>query len=236
MSFPETFNDVSTLNRTSYITDSSLELSKIYNEEINILIWQRIINDKLLNASEYVLSKHPELAISEVIKPEEIKKILIREIDSSQEVACLSKDISEIVKIFCMLFNVNSVWLRLDAIDKPMCPRFHADYLKCRLVSTYKGPATQWIPHNLVNHSKLGSGNEGKSDKESGLFLKDEDIKQLKIGDIGLLKGEAWEGNQGGGIVHRSPHSEESRQRLYMTIDFVDLYLRIFQNRSNIDI
>jgi len=236
MSFPETINDVSTLNRTNYITDSSLELSKIYNEEINILIWQRIINDKLLNASEYVLSKHPELAISEVIKPEEIKKILIREIDSSQEVACLSKDISEIVKIFCMLFNVNSVWLRLDAIDKPMCPRFHADYLKCRLVSTYKGPATQWIPHNLVNHSKLGSGNEGKSDKESGLFLKDEDIKQLKIGDIGLLKGEAWEGNQGGGIVHRSPHSEESRQRLYMTIDFVDLYLRIFQNRSNIDI
>ena len=236
MSFPETINDVSTLNRTNYITDSSLELSKIYNEEINILIWQRVINDKLLNASEYVLSKHPELAISEVIKPEEIKKILIREIDSSQEVACLSKDISEIVKIFCMLFNVNSVWLRLDAIDKPMCPRFHADYLKCRLVSTYKGPATQWIPHNLVNHSKLGSGNEGKSDKESGLFLKDEDIKQLNIGDIGLLKGEAWEGNQGGGIVHRSPHSEDSRQRLYMTIDFVDLYLRIFQNRSNIDI
>ena len=167
MSFPETINDVSTLNRTSYITDSSLELSKIYNEEINILIWQRVINDKLLNASEYVLRKHPELAISEVIKPEEIKNILIQEIDSSQEVEYLSKDISEIVKIFCMLFNVNSVWLRLDAIDKPMCPRFHADYLKCRLVSTYKGPATQWIPHSLVNHSKLGSGNEGKSDKEN---------------------------------------------------------------------
>ena len=83
MSFPETINDVSTLNRISYITDSSLELSKIYNEEINILIWQRIINDKLLNASEYVLRKHPELAISEVIKPEEIKNILIQEIDSS---------------------------------------------------------------------------------------------------------------------------------------------------------
>ncbi|OUW20330.1 MAG: hypothetical protein CBD21_04520 [bacterium TMED161] len=37
-------------------------------------------------------------------------------------------------------------------------------------------------------------------------------------------------------MVHRSPHSEDSKQRLYMTIDFVDLYLRIFQNRSNIDI
>ena len=232
----EAIQDPSVLNRTSYFTDSSLELSEIYKEEINILVWQRIINDKLLKAGEYILSRHPELAISEVVKPEEIEKILIEEIDSSHEVACISKDISKIVKIFCTLFNVNSVWLRLDAIDKPMCPRFHADYLKCRLVSTYIGPATQWIPHDLVNHSKLGSGNEGKSDKESGLFLKDADIKQLNIGDIGLLKGEAWEGNQGGGMVHRSPHSEDSKQRLYMTIDFVDLYLRIFQNRSSIDI
>ena len=232
----ETIQEPSILNRTSYFTDSSVELSKIFQEEINILIWQRIINDKLLKAGNYILGKYPELAISEVVKPEEVEKTLIQEIDSSEEVTCLSKDISKIVKLFCILFNVNSVWLRLDAIDKPMCPRFHADYLKCRLVSTYKGPATQWIPHNLVNHSKLGSGNEGKSDKESGLFLKDEDIMQLNVGDIGLLKGEAWEGNQGGGIVHRSPHSEDSKQRLYMTIDFVDLYLRIFQNRSNIDI
>ena len=232
----ETIQDPSILNRTSYFTDSSVELSKIFQEEINILIWQRIINDKLLKAGNYILGKYPELAISEVVKPEEVEKTLMQEIDSSEEVLCLSKDISEVVKLFCMLFNVNSVWLRLDAIDKPMCPRFHADYLKCRLVSTYKGPATQWIPHNLVNHSKLGSGNEGKSDKESGLFLKDEDIMQLNVGDIGLLKGEAWEGNQGGGIVHRSPHSEDSKQRLYMTIDFVDLYLRIFQNRSNLDI
>ena len=231
----ETVQDPSILNRTSYFTDSSVELSKIFEEEINILIWQRIINDKLLKAGNYILGKYPELAISEVVKPEEVEKTLIQEIDSSQEIVCISEDISKIVKIFCTLFNVNSVWLRLDAIDKPMCPRFHADYLKCRLVSTYIGPATQWIPHQLVNHSKLGSGNEGKSDKESGLFLKDEDIKQLNVGDIGLLKGEAWEGNQGGGIVHRSPHSEDSKQRLYMTIDFVDLYLRIFQNRSNID-
>ena len=229
----QTIEHPSTLNRDSYITNSSLELSNIYKEEVNILIWQRIINDKLLKASKYILDKQPELAISEVVNPEEIEKLLIQEINSSQEVVCISKDISKIVKIFCALFNLKSVWLRLDAIDRPMCPRFHADYLKCRLVTTYTGPATQWLPHELVNHSKLGAGNEGKPDQESGLFLQNADIKQLNIGDIGLLKGEAWEGNQGGGIVHRSPHSDNSEKRLYMTIDFVDLYLRIFQNRSN---
>ena len=70
----ETIQDPSTLNRTSYFTDSSVELSKIFQEEINILIWQRIINDKLLKAGNYILGKYPELAISEVVKPEEVEK------------------------------------------------------------------------------------------------------------------------------------------------------------------
>ena len=45
-----------------------------------------------------------------------------------------------------------------------MCPRFHADHLKCRLVTTYYGPATQWLPNSLVNRSKLGQGNNGLDD------------------------------------------------------------------------
>ena len=189
-------------------------------------------NDKLLNASEYVLRKHPELAISEVIKPEEIKNILIQEIDSSQEVACLSKDISEIVKIFCMLFNVKSVWLRLDAIDKPMCPRFHSDYVDCRTVTTYVGPATQWLPHQLVDRTKLGHGNNGQPDEKSGLFINKTDIEQLNTGDIALLKGESWDGNDGAGLVHRSPHSKSDYRRLYMTIDFEELYISIYKNNK----
>ena len=111
-----------------------------------------------------------------------------------------------------------------------MCPRFHADNVKCRLVTTYIGPATQWLSHHKVNRAKLGHGNEGKTDAESGLFSKNSDIQQLCPGHIALLKGESWDGNQGAGIVHRSPHEEGNYKRLYMTIDFVELYLRIYQN------
>ena len=89
---------------------------------------------------------------------------------------------------------------------------------------------TQWLPHSSVNRTKLGHGNEGKSDEESGLFLNKEDIEQLDTGHIALLKGDAWSGNEGLGIVHRSPHAEDHYKRLYMTVDFVDLYLSIFQN------
>ena len=86
------------------------------------------------------------------------------------------------------------MWLRLDGIDHPMCPRFHTDKLKCRLVTTYVGPATQWIPHHLVNRSKLGYGNEGKPDNESGLFLSENDIEQLILVMLLFLKVKVGKG------------------------------------------
>jgi len=51
------------------------------------------------------------------------------------------------------------------------------------------------------------------------------------MGHIGLLKGESWDGNKGSGLVHRSPQQEGEYKRLYMTIDFTDLYFKIFRNR-----
>ena len=124
------------------------------------------------------------------------------------------------------------MWLRLDGIDHPMCPRFHTDKLKCRLVTTYVGPATQWIPHQLVNRSKLGYGNEGKPDNESGLFNSENDIKQLDTGHVAFLKGESWKGNNGSGLVHRSPHEDKGYKRLYMTIDFLETYINIYRTFS----
>ena len=133
---------------------------------------------------------------------------------------------------FCEFFDESRAWLRIDAITKPMCPRFHTDYVRCRLVTTYVGPGTQWLPHHLVNRSKLGHGNQGQPDDKSGLFQKNVKIEQLDIGHVALLKGESWDGNNGSGLVHRSPHSENEYKRLYVTIDFLETYLNIYRNYS----
>ena len=45
----------------------------------------------------------------------------------------------------------------------------------------------------------------------------------IDAGHVGFLKGESWDGNQGAGLVHRSPKVENGRQRLLMTLDFVDM-------------
>ena len=216
----------------SFNTDDSVQLSEIHKKNVNISIWERNLNNKIIEAGKYMLDKNSKIQFSEVIKPKNTLDILKGEFGHSEEYQFLFKDISKLVKMFCELFEENRAWLRIDAISKPMCPRFHTDYVRCRLVTTYVGPGTQWLPHHLVNRSKLGHGNQGQPDDKSGLFQKNVKIEQLEVGHVAMLKGESWDGNDGSGLVHRSPHAEKEYKRLYMTIDFLETYLNIYRNYS----
>ena len=124
--------------------------------------------------------------------------------------------------MFCCLFDLKRAGLRLTALDKAMCPRFHVDRVPGRLVTTYQGVATEWLPHEQVDRSKLGEGNNGLTDIHSGLFENEQDIQQLNHGDVAILKGELWEGNENAGLVHRSPALTTDERRLLLTLDFSD--------------
>jgi len=43
----------------------------------------------------------------------------------------------------------------------------------------------------------------------------------LLPGDVALLKGELWEGNEGAGMVHRSPSMNPGDRRLLLSFDFL---------------
>ena len=217
-------------HQSYYSTKNDSNISEIYRQEINISIWKRKLNDSLEKSSAYVVKKNPHLEFSEVLEPKNVENSLKSVIGKNKEMSHFFEDVSNLAFLFCELFDQNKIWLRLDGIDHPMCPRFHTDNVKCRLVTTYLGPATQWLPHHLVNRSKLGHGNEGKPDEKSGLFSSAENIQQLNTGDVALLKGESWKGNKGAGLVHRSPHQDGKYNRLYMTIDFLDTYISIYKN------
>ena len=154
----------------SFNTDDSVQLSEIHKKNVNISIWERKLNTKIIEAGKSILDKNRKIQFSEVIKPKNVLDMLKRDFGSSKESIFLFNDISKLVKLFCELFDENRAWLRIDAITKPMCPRFHTDYVRCRLVTTYVGPGTQWLPHHLVNRSKLGHGNQGQPDNKSCLL------------------------------------------------------------------
>jgi hypothetical protein len=58
-------------------------------------------------------------------------------------------------------------------------------------------------------------------DSESGLYQRKSDIQQLNCGDVALIKGTRWEGNENAGLVHRSPELIANEKRLVLTLDFI---------------
>ncbi|MDF5119777.1 DUF1826 domain-containing protein, partial [Vibrio parahaemolyticus] len=58
-------------------------------------------------------------------------------------------------------------------------------------------------------------------DHLSGLYDSESAIRRMQPGDVALLKGSGWEGNEATGLIHRSPHGAENERRLLLTLDFI---------------
>lgn len=190
-------------------------LSDIYKEEINIAIWQR---HKQFSVKEF-LALNPTFQKEMVLTPQDALSRISESFDNNMTE--VSEDIALLVDMFCYLFELNQVGMRLKVLDKAMCPKFHVDKVPCRLVTTYQGMATQWLPHELFDQTKLGWGCNGLPDNESGLYQSESDIQQLHCGDVALIKGTLWKGNENAGLVHRSPELVANEKRLILTLDFM---------------
>ena len=196
-------------------------LADIYQEEINIAIWKRELIPNISHSANFVLTKNPNLKLAVTASPKNISKILEEVIGIEDDAIALIIDVKDIVDIFCCLFDVNQVGLRLVSLNHAMCPRFHVDNVPCRLLTTYCGNGTEWLNNDCVNREKLGPRSNGVPDDRSGLLKNNSDIQELCVGEIALLKGESWAGNESAGLVHRSPGLKTNESRLLLSVDFI---------------
>ena len=192
----------------------------IHREEVIIVIWQREISAALQHSAKVLLASRPGFQTEITVTPQNALSNIKKSLGTADQTE-LSEDIAQLTDIFCRLFHLDRAGLRLMALDKTMCPKFHADRVPCRLLTTYQGIATEWLPHHLMNHSKLGSGSNGEPDHKSGLFENSVHIKQLSCGEVALLKGERWKNNKNAGLVHRSPKLSLGESRLLLRLDFI---------------
>ena len=195
-----------------------LIFADIYQEEVNIVTWQRDLPLSLKNSVSDFLDSNLTFKSNLTVTPKNVRSCLSEKLGSAEQ-AELIENIAELVDIFCFLLETSHAGLRLSALDSAMCPKFHVDRVPCRLVTTYQGIATEWLPHHVVDRTKLGTGSNGLLDSESGLYQHPDDIQQLTCGDVALLKGETWFNNENAGLVHRSPALSAGEVRLLLTLD-----------------
>lgn len=205
--------------RVSAYGTSPTALADIYDDDVNIAVWQRELPEALARAVDGIMTSNRAIETSMTVSPESAADGLAESLRDDALMPIVN-DAAKLVDMFCCLFDIPRVGLRLVTLDTTMCPRFHVDRVPARLITTYSGVATEWVPHEHVDRTKLGPLSGGRPDAETGLYGSSENIQSLACGEVALLKGESWEGNEDAGLVHRSPAVPINTRRLLLTLDF----------------
>ena len=57
----------------------------------------------------------------------------------------LQADLSQAVQLFSSTLAVQHLHAKLEVVTKQSCPKWHADFVKLRMLCTYAGPGTRCI-------------------------------------------------------------------------------------------
>lgn len=204
-----------------YDSENPIILNEFFNYDCDMVLWHRGLEPTLKASITELMSSEFNVSINKKVSSQNAMVLLLNELPHLEKISVLAKDIANLVDRFTKLFDQKEVKLRLDTITQTTCPRFHVDNVPCRLITTYSGKCTQWLPELAVDQTKLGKGSNGLSDEVSGIYKDKDQINHLNIGDVALMKGKLWPGNEHAGLVHRSPYYEAGDKRLLMTLDFV---------------
>ena len=193
-------------------------LSGVLEDDINLAIWQRQLPAHIEDFSALLLSMNQPLAesITLNVKAGEVEPNLRGLAAGYTDLLGYEgfiADLSWLVSAYACLLGAESVGLRLRALDKAMCPRFHVDHVPMRLITTYAGVGSQWLEEGAIDRKRLGQADAEPQDSLC--------IRQIERGDVALLKGERWRGNEGRGLVHRSPQLADNERRLILTLDWL---------------
>ncbi|PVV11534.1 MAG: hypothetical protein B6D77_06735 [gamma proteobacterium symbiont of Ctena orbiculata] len=167
------------------------DLAEIFDPGVQVCSWQREIDPAIgtyLSALHQAGEKQVIKALSPAAKP----KLESLPIGSGR--ALFMDDLALLGEIVCELLGCSEVGLRLARVGQAMCPGWHLDRVGIRLVCTYQGPGTEWLDNQNVKRHDLHADRMAKGA-----------VIQAVPGEIVLLKGALWQGNDPFGAVHRSP-------------------------------
>jgi hypothetical protein len=183
-------------------------------EKVNLSVWQRQLPPHIAGFAQTLMALGEPLAESLTIEPDanggvETLALATAYRDIAGHAGFVA-DAAWLVRAFSSLVEARRIGLRLRILDKAMCPRFHVDHVPLRLITTYAGAGSEWLPEHAISRHRLGDPT-----------VAPQGIERLLAGEVALFKGERWEGNEGAGIIHRSPQAAPGERRLILTLDWL---------------
>ncbi|WP_434518289.1 DUF1826 domain-containing protein [Pseudomonas sp. NFX1] len=192
--------------------DSPQVLTEVLQDNVNLAVWRRRMPAQLEDFAQLVVSLGQPLADQRVIDVDEqlapALPGLLYETADLQGYESFVADVAWLVAAYTCLLGARRLGLRLRVLDAPMCPRFHVDHVPLRLLTSYAGPGSEWLQEGAIDRRELHQAMPAV-----------DNIQRLQAGDVAVLKGEKWQGNEGAGLVHRSPSGHQ--RRLLLSLDWL---------------
>ena len=145
---------------------------------------------------------------------------LLRSIPDEADKAFLRDDITDLAHQLASLLDCLHLDAQLYTQRSDGCRKIHSDYVSLRIMCTYAGPGTDWLPESDLVREHLGPSKLDAETANLKVIREGARLQRCGTGDILLLKGERFPGNLGRGAAHRSPPLEaDGATRVVLKID-----------------
>ena len=175
--------------------DAAEGLAAINEPDMALVIWRRALPSCLQTWLDQVdASSLPHLRV--LVRPGDLGRAVEPHLDEigmppGDMRDLLVRDVADLVSTFAGIARSDLVDVRLERVSHDSCWKFHRDFVEARLLTTYRGPGTEWVqPIHAERALRAQRRFKGP-------------LEQISGNDVALFKGNR--GGPGSGIVHRSP-------------------------------
>ncbi len=192
--------------------DDVAGLAVIQRPEVTLAIWARTLPAVL---SAHLLALEPQrLPTLRLRVPTTAVAVALAAAlgdDPRPGHALLVDELTTLAIAFARLAKLAVIEVRLDAVRDGMCRKFHTDRIALRLLSTLRGPGSEWVPDTAVRRERLGLHGENADIVPDPTL-----VQRLPPMAVAILKGDL--AAPGRSIVHRSPPLQHGESRLLLTV------------------
>jgi len=182
-------------------------LEQIRDGSLSVVIWERRLPRGLRDALRRWLVQEPprfEGFAGDAAWVDAALQGLV----SSPARTFLAQDLQSLVQRFRLLTGTGSVKISFGAVTGDQCRKFHADYQRLRLITTYLGPGTEWLPEHAVRRDALFEPPACPVTANQLIVREPGQVRRANAGDVLLLRGHDGVTGAALGAVHRSPPIE----------------------------
>lgn len=197
--------------------------------DVNLIVWPREVPENLRpTLQNFDFMAAAQAATTRLFNPVRLSasSLDVRKIRAGFErymkgIGVLADDVSELAGFyFCAFPNVSaaSIDLRIQwSNSREQKALFHSDGPKYspawRLITTYHGRGTEWLPNNIVAKCENGKLLLPSAEVLTAQASDQESIQHLAIGQVALMRRGVT------GLFHRTPVTERPEPRLVVVID-----------------